>query len=204
VYSALASFQANLFFDRLIASELDLELAESSPNAADSQVIDSKILQAGVTQRFVGPRLSCRRAPFGFWHPVINELRSDSSLKSFRRKIAELEINDLDSITKKVEGLDAEYQKQMRSALRDRLSAREFISSTALFLLGFIPVIGQIVGATDYAHGIVARIQDRKRHNWTRFLCSTDEAAEPGAAPNGGPVTQFGNSGVTDGLPSVS
>lgn len=28
--------------------------------------------------------------------------------------------------------------------------------------------------------------------------------AEPGAAPNGGPATQLGNSGVTEGPPSVS
>lgn len=31
-----------------------------------------------------------------------------------------------------------------------------------------------------------------------------EERAEPGAAPNGGPATQSGNSGCTDGPPSVS
>jgi len=31
-----------------------------------------------------------------------------------------------------------------------------------------------------------------------------EERAEPGAAPNGGPATQIGNSGVAEGPPSVS
>lgn len=31
-----------------------------------------------------------------------------------------------------------------------------------------------------------------------------EERAEPGAAPNGGPAAQIGNSGVTEGPPSVS
>jgi hypothetical protein len=32
----------------------------------------------------------------------------------------------------------------------------------------------------------------------------TESDAEPGAAPNGGPATPLGNSGVTEGPPSVS
>jgi GNAT superfamily N-acetyltransferase len=32
----------------------------------------------------------------------------------------------------------------------------------------------------------------------------TEALAEPGAPPNGGPATRFGNSGVTEGRPSVS
>jgi uncharacterized membrane protein YhaH (DUF805 family) len=32
----------------------------------------------------------------------------------------------------------------------------------------------------------------------------TQKVVEPGAAPNGGPATQLGNSGVTEGPPSVS
>jgi hypothetical protein len=37
-----------------------------------------------------------------------------------------------------------------------------------------------------------------------RFLQGQPRIVEPGAAPNGGPVTQFGNSSVTEGPPSVS
>ena len=37
------------------------------------------------------------------------------------------------------------------------------------------------------------------------FICGRDGGhAEPGAAPNGGPAAQLGNSGVTEGPPSVS
>jgi hypothetical protein len=37
-----------------------------------------------------------------------------------------------------------------------------------------------------------------------RLVSDDYEKAEPGAAPNGGPATRLGNSGVTDGPPSVS
>jgi len=37
-----------------------------------------------------------------------------------------------------------------------------------------------------------------------RLPLSIWKEAEPSAAPNGGPATQLGNSGVTDGPPSVS
>ena len=39
---------------------------------------------------------------------------------------------------------------------------------------------------------------------WLWSLKSTHHAGQPGAAPNGGPATPVGNSGVTGGPPSVS
>lgn len=36
------------------------------------------------------------------------------------------------------------------------------------------------------------------------FVVRRPNKAEPGAAPNGGPMTRLGSSGVTDGPPSVS
>jgi hypothetical protein len=45
-----------------------------------------------------------------------------------------------------------------------------------------------------------------QREYFERFeaICNEIRSAEPGAAPNGGPATRPGNSGVTEGLPSVS
>jgi hypothetical protein len=44
------------------------------------------------------------------------------------------------------------------------------------------------------------------RHGFAFFMWEEKEGrdAEPCAAPNGGPATQLGNSGVTEGPPSVS
>ena len=42
------------------------------------------------------------------------------------------------------------------------------------------------------------------RKSYERALSVTRPKAEPGAAPNGGPATPLGNSGVTEGPPSVS
>jgi hypothetical protein len=48
----------------------------------------------------------------------------------------------------------------------------------------------------------LARFIRERRSGYERLL--TLRRAEPGAAPNGGPATPVGNSGVTEGPPSVS
>lgn len=61
---------------------------------------------------------------------------------------------------------------------------------TQLLSLGLAPLIGGVVLCVL---GLLAFAWNRRR-----------TTAEPGAAPNGGPATQFGNPGVTKGPPSVS
>jgi hypothetical protein len=50
--------------------------------------------------------------------------------------------------------------------------------------------------AIDLAEGFIQGPEDFRPHD--------EEWAEPDAPPNGGPATQLGNSGVTEGPPSVS
>jgi len=44
----------------------------------------------------------------------------------------------------------------------------------------------------------------RRVVEWSRQRGGKPQGAEPGAAPNGGPATPIGNSGVSEGPPSVS
>jgi len=54
--------------------------------------------------------------------------------------------------------------------------------------------------------GIVAGVAiiHISRRLWSRRERPRSGTAEPSAPPNGGPATQLGNSGVTEGPPSVS
>ena len=46
--------------------------------------------------------------------------------------------------------------------------------------------------------------QSGKVEDWESDIGPYVTLVEPGAAPNGGPATQLGNSGATEGPPSVS
>jgi len=47
-------------------------------------------------------------------------------------------------------------------------------------------------------------VADDKRPRFFRIMKPDKKLSEPGAAPNGGPATPAGKSGVTEGPPSVS
>ncbi len=58
-----------------------------------------------------------------------------------------------------------------------------------------------VSGPQDSPWGRRAVVKDLDGHIIELVTCST---SEPGVAPNGGPVAPFGNSGFTEGPPSVS
>jgi hypothetical protein len=58
--------------------------------------------------------------------------------------------------------------------------------------------------AMEYPVSFLKIVGEDVGFDWRRPLLFYQRNAEPGAAPNGGPTTQLGNSGVTEGPPSVS
>jgi hypothetical protein len=75
--------------------------------------------------------------------------------------------------------------------------------------IAFKPVVVFAVCAFFlFGFGFIWYLVMRHRVKSASLLASNgpvqDRVAEPGAAPNGGPATRLGNSGVTEGPPSVS
>jgi hypothetical protein len=73
------------------------------------------------------------------------------------------------------------------------------------------PVCGQsfhLLVTTDLAKWYADRAPGKKVGEVVSLKCldcwKASESAEPDAPPNGGPATRLGNSGVTEGPPSVS
>jgi hypothetical protein len=58
--------------------------------------------------------------------------------------------------------------------------------------------------ATCEAFSLSQRKLQREYFDRFEAICNEIRSAEPGAPPNGGPATPSGNSGVTEGPPSVS
>lgn len=168
--------RANLFIDRFIATEFGFELAENTPNSRASAYIDSQILQITLSERVIAPRIVAPRAPFGFWHPCLSELRNDGFLKDFRTKIASMDITDFASIDAKVSELVGEYERQLLKSVKDRFSPMDIVYSTSSFLLGTIPGVGVASGAADWLRVMITKINDRKSNGWAAFLASVDGA----------------------------
>jgi len=167
---------ANLFIDRFIATTYGFELVENTPNARASAAFDRQLLRISVSERLLAPRIGTPRAPFGFWHPCIAELRSDAFLKAFRRKVGEIEIADVAELEAKVSEISKAYEEQLRKSLRERFSSADMVFSTAAFLFGLIPVVGQIAGGSDWLRMMVTKIHDRKENAWAAFLGSVEGA----------------------------
>jgi hypothetical protein len=72
--------------------------------------------------------------------------------------------------------------------------------------IGGEPVIQSAEVIEVAAWGVMIRIHTDRGVREVSCYSITEESpfAEPSAAPNGGPATQLGNSGVTEGPPSVS
>lgn len=170
--------RANLFFDRFIATELGLDLAGNAPNSNASKKVEFDYFKFETVEKLIGPKLSSLQYPFGFWHPCLNDLRSDSSLKAFREKISSLSFSNEADIDPNIEDLNREYQLQLRKSLKDRFSKVSFFESTALFLSGFIPGLGPLIGASDFANSILSKIEDHRTFEWTRFMCELEEIDE--------------------------
>jgi len=172
--------QANLFLDRYIATRYGFELAENTPNAEASMEIDRKVLQISVAEHLIGKTFSTLKAPFGYWHDCLYELRADRFLKDFRKKIGSLEIGNQDLLIEKVDELLCEYRKQIRKTLEKRFSIGfpGFAYSTAKFLIGTIPGTGPLVSGCEWLGEIGKKICDRKNVSWTAFLAAVEEASQ--------------------------
>ncbi len=78
----------------------------------------------------------------------------------------------------------------------------------AFVIVALVPPSSPLIAAIPLMLSYVLDYIDEQRqkrvaHAPTALVTGTTHA-EPGAAPNGGPTTQPGNSGVTEGPPSVS
>ncbi len=170
--------RANLFIDRYVATRYGFELAENTPNSEASLEVDTKVLQISVAEQLVRNQFSTLKAPSGYWHDCLYELREDRFLKDFRRKIGSLEIGDSDLVTAKVDELLCEYRRQIRKTFEKRFNFDfpGFVYSTAKFLIGTIPGTGPLVSGCEWIGEIGKKICDSKNNAWTAFLASVDSA----------------------------
>lgn len=161
---------ANLVVDRYVASKFDMDLVENTANAAWSQRIDKDLLQLNITEQLLNSKIASIQTIDGPWHPEILNLRTEPLLKSFRRKAGTIEIKELDEIDKKVSEISKQFEKVTHDLVQKNFETTGLFYSAASFLIGFAPIIGNIVGGAELLKDIRENIELRKEKGWVGFL----------------------------------
>ena len=160
----------NLLVDRYVSTKFDMDLVENSANAVWSQQIDQSELKLSLSEKLFTSSISSLQTIDGPWHPEIGNLREDSLLKKYRKKIQDTSLQDISEVDKRVGELSREFERISSKIVSEHLETTGLFKSAAMFLIGFIPIAGDIVGGGDLLKEIHDKIKDRKEHGWVGFL----------------------------------
>ena len=161
----------NLLVDRFLAAEYRMDLVENTANAIWSKEFDKGQLQLSVSERLLQARVASLQTLDGPWHPVIHDLRTDSLLKSYRRRIQNVSgLDDISDLDARVGELSDEFERVTKQIVQDHFDTMSLGKSAAMFLVGLIPVVGNIIGGAGLLKEIADKIEARKNRGWVAFL----------------------------------
>jgi hypothetical protein len=69
-----------------------------------------------------------------------------------------------------VEELSNEFERVTAQIVADHFETASLGTSTALFLLGLIPTIGNVIGAGALLAEVTEKLQSRRENGWVGFL----------------------------------
>jgi hypothetical protein len=164
----------NLIIDDFIANHFGLELITNSLTSilASSTTIDTKgELKNSLTQLLICENIPNFQLAEGPYHELIEDLRSESLLKSFRNKIDTVSENksktDLDLLKAEIEKSMDRYLYELIIKQVDR---KQIFKSVSSAVIGQVPVLGNIYGGLEGGWNVYNSIKDRKEAGWIGFL----------------------------------
>lgn len=161
----------NLLVDRHIAADFGMDLVENTVNSVWSRDVDERQLRMEISERILQARIASLQTVDGPWHPVIQDLRSDSLLKSYRRRIGNIkDIKDFTDLDVRLTELSAEFERVTRKLVNDHLETASLGKSGIMFLLGLIPGAGDAIGALGFLKEIADKLAIRREAGWVGFL----------------------------------
>ena len=166
----------NLLVDRYIATTFEMDLAENSANTIWSKKVNELQLKLTVSEKLFTSSISSLQTIDGPWHSEIANLRSDTLLKKYRKKIQEVSVDDLAEVDKRVGELSTEFEKITSKLIKEHYETTGLFKTVAMFLLGFIPVAGNIIGGAGVLKEIHDKIKDRQESGWVGFLGKAKQA----------------------------
>ncbi len=160
-----------LLVDRFVASRFSMDLVENTVNAVWSQDLDEKTFKLALSEKLLQSSVTSLQTIDGPWHPAIADLRSDSLLKSFRRRIDNVPTAaNLVEVDSRLAELSREFERVTLSIVEQHFETSSLSNSAASFVVGFIPVVGNVVGAAGLAKEISDKLVARRDDGWVGFL----------------------------------
>jgi hypothetical protein len=164
----------NLMIDDHIANHFGFELITNSKTSvlASATKIDTKEeLKNSLTQLLICENVPNFQLPEGPYHEVIEDLRTENLLKSFRKKIESVTEN---KSKEELSSLKKELEKSMETYLHELLLAtidkKQIFRSVASTIIGQIPIIGNVYGVLEGGRNVYNNIKDRQEAGWMGFL----------------------------------
>ncbi|SCY42801.1 hypothetical protein SAMN05216420_10652 [Nitrosospira sp. Nl5] len=96
-------------------------------------------------------------------------------LKEYRKKIQTVSIDDIRDVDRRVAELSKEFEKITCQVVQQHFETTGLYKSTAMFLVGLVPYVGNIIGAGGLLKEIYDTIKARKEKGWIGFLGKAQE-----------------------------
>ena len=160
----------NLLVDRHIATTYSMDLVGNSANAAWNRQFDETELKLTVSEKLLVSSITSLQTIDGPWHPSMADLRSDSLLKEYRKKIQTVSINNLQDVDRRVAELSKEFEKITREIVRQHFEMAGQFKSSMMFVVGLVPHVGNVIAAVNELNGIRNKIKAREEKGWVGFV----------------------------------
>jgi hypothetical protein len=161
----------NLLVDRRVAAEFGMDLVENTANVVWSREFDEQHLKMNISEHILQPQMASLQTVDGPWHPVIEDLRNDNLLKSYRQRIGAIENSkELTDLEVRLAELSAEFERVTSKIVKDHFDTASLGQSAIMFLLGLIPGAGNVIGAIGLLKEVADKLAARREAGWVGFL----------------------------------
>ncbi len=162
----------NLLIDRFIAAEYGMDLVENTANAIWSQQMDEESLHMQLSEHVLHAKIKSLQTMDGPWLPVIEELRNNSHLQSYRARIGAVsDLKELPELEAKIEELSDEQERMLVRHSEERTDLDGNVTNDGTkFLVGSLPAVGTAMSGVMLAHAVIEQLRTSARESWVTFV----------------------------------
>jgi hypothetical protein len=177
----------NILLDEYISKEFNMDLAVNSTVENSYKELSTNQLKLSykelstnqlkllLSEQFLSTEISSIQTNKGPWHESINDLRNDSLIREYRRKIQEVSIDSIYDIEKRIVELKDEYENISTRIVAEHNDNTFLTKSIISVIIGFFSPI-PIISAGELIIKAVNSNKEKKRSGWVSFVSKTKMA----------------------------
>lgn len=163
----------NLIIDDYIARQFGLELITNSYTYYASTTFVSHEVSRQLAHAVLAKNIPNFQMIDGPYHPLIDDLRSDSFLKDFRGKVKDLaNTSDISVITNLSEQMEHQFDLYTTALVLKHFDKKRIFKGIADAVVGQVPILSNVYSAVDGGKTVFDAINARKNYGWVGFLAN--------------------------------